>query len=225
MSDGISSIKKCPTCGKRITVLYPHQWAYKRRKDNSVLYHYFCSWSCLRAWDDKKGRGDMRISKEQKQTVIDMAMRGESPVKYIESCGINNPSCTWWNIKKNLSKHSPEIYAKLPDKFKSVPRQVETPEGEFAPATVKVDGPLRIETPEPEKVEIVPAEQKITAPLCYDGCKVTAVETPIGDFHYDKKHGYIDWDFENDTMSLTLGQWRMFAEWFPKAQRVLGVEL
>ena len=93
-------ITKCSVCRKKIDVPWPHLWTYKRGSSGGYA-KYMCSYSCLRAYDDMKGMNqDMSLSKEQRQTVIDMAMRGESPLTYIEEQGIKNPSCTWWNIRK-----------------------------------------------------------------------------------------------------------------------------
>lgn len=50
----IGSMKKCKTCGREFNVLFEEDWVYKRThahmKDLGSRY-YFCSWSCLRAYD------------------------------------------------------------------------------------------------------------------------------------------------------------------------------
>lgn len=239
-----------PVCGKAFEVLWPNLWRFKRENV------YLCSWGCMRALDDKKGLNrDMKLSEEQRKTAIDMALNGESPVKYIAGCGINNPSCTWWNLKKYLQKNDPETYGRLPEKFKATVKnvkQVETPEGEFAKAPVlKVDGAVRIETPEKNKVEVVetpegPVKGPVTPDELYEKftsfhtvknvsaveadmperfCRYTAIDTPIGEFHYDRRHGYMDWDWDNNTMSLNTEEWKEFMKWFPYALERLGVKL
>lgn len=225
-------ITNCPVCGKAYEVLWPNLWRFKRENV------YLCSWGCMRALDDKKGLNrDMKLSEEQRTTAINMALNGESPVKYIAGCGINNPSCTWWNLKKYLQKNDPETYGRLPEKFKATVKnvkQVETPEGEFAKAPVlKVDGAVRIETPEKNKVEVVETPEGKIGGLCpppekktYEK-RYTAVETSAGDFHYFRKQGYLDWDplDGSGTVSLNIEEWREFFRVFPLMAADLGVEL
>ena len=41
-----------PECGK--TFEHTTEWAYKRGYESARNLHYFCSWSCMRAWDENK---------------------------------------------------------------------------------------------------------------------------------------------------------------------------
>lgn len=233
--------KKCVTCGKKVNITYPRQWAYKRAKPNGTHY-FFCSWSCLRAWDDKKGRNEMNLSKEQRQNAIDMALRGESPLKYIEGCGINNPSCTWWNIKKNMSKNDPATYAKLPERFKckTASKQVETPEGEFIPAAqafenikaavealpqVKVNGPLRIETETPEQVKVEKSRPKIESPATIDGFVIYGIEGQFGRYMVNEKVNYFDFLPHGGEMCMSPEDWKKQISELNRAMKVLGVSL
>lgn len=218
-------ITNCPVCGKAFEVLWPNLWRYKRENV------YLCSWGCMRALDDKKGLNrDMKLSEEQRTTAINMALNGESPVKYIAGCGINNPSCTWWNLKKYLQKNDPETYGRLPEKFKATVKnvkQVETPEGEFAKAPVlKVDGAVRIETPEmlynipDSKMMQIPEMPK---PMEY---RVTGISTTAGDFQYFKRIGYIDWTTASgESISLKLDEWKELMKIWPFVLKVLEVKL
>ena len=201
-------IVKCSVCGKKIDVTWPHLWTYKRGSSGGYA-KYMCSYSCLRAYDDMKGMNqDMSLSKEQRQTVIDMAMRGESPLTYIEEQGIKNPSCTWWNIRKYMEKNDPETYAKLPAKFKGakvMPKQceqVETPEGNATVAATKK---------EPKKSEL--------------GYRVTAIKLDdVGEFYHDEKYGCIDWRTPGgDEVSLPIGDWKALPETIKAVLKALGV--
>lgn len=110
--------------------------------------------------------------------------------------------------------------------------------GVAAPATVKVDGPLRIETPETNKVEVV----EVRAPgFAHDGpkpgerinvtftameYKTTGISTPIGDWQYIKKAGYLDWTtLTGETVSMNLEEWKEFMKLFPEVLKVLEVRL
>ena len=197
-------IVKCSVCGKKIDVPWPHLWTYKRGSSGGYA-KYMCSYSCLRAYDDMKGMNqDMSLSKEQRQTVIDMAMRGESPLTYIEEQGIKNPSCTWWNIRKYMEKNDPETYAKLPAKFrgvKAMPKQcehVETPEGNAAVVIIKHN---------PKKFPAV------------------AIEHPeLGEFHYSKKFNYISWKTDDgDEIVMAPEKWMTLINDWPDMLEELGV--
>ena len=108
------------------------------------------------------------------------------------------------------------------------PQQIETPEGEFTPAkpeipeqvpTVKVNGPLKIETPEAGNIEIVRKSKRVEY-------KVTGISTSIGDFQHFKKAGYLDWTtLDGTTVSMNLAEWNEFMKVFPAALMVLGVKL
>ena len=102
--------------------------------------------------------------------------------------------------------------------------------GVAAPATVKVDGPLRIETPETNKVEVVEtpenprvAMKPVPPPIEY---RVTGISTTAGDFQYMKRLGYIDWTtLTGETISMNLEEWKELMKVWPFVLMVLGVEL
>ena len=49
---GMGSDKKCPVCGKKFVIWYLPDWVYK----DTTSKKYFCSYTCYRAKDNKKGR-------------------------------------------------------------------------------------------------------------------------------------------------------------------------
>ena len=106
--------KKCPICGKGFAVLYPNRWAYKRARTSSQ-FTYFCSWKCLRANEKRKDYGKMKkLTEEQKQEAIQIALKGMSPVTYLElNCGINNGYQCWKNIRDRLKVNDPETWEKV----------------------------------------------------------------------------------------------------------------
>lgn len=46
-------VKTCPVCKKDFYLLDVGIWAYKKRNPKGHN-RYFCSWSCMRAWEKKK---------------------------------------------------------------------------------------------------------------------------------------------------------------------------
>lgn len=109
--------------------------------------------------------------------------------------------------------------------------KMETPE---AVPEVKLTGPIRIETPEANRVEVVEtpesAEPKVLLPATYDGMVIREVEGLFGRYRYSGDLGRAEYiDFENsdgmDTLSLTVDQWKKFREEQVKAALILGVRL
>ena len=99
---------------------------------------------------------------------------------------------------------------------------------------VKLTGPIRIETPEANRVEVVEtpesAEPKALLPATYDGMVIREVEGLFGRYRYSGDLGRAEYiDFENadgmDTLSLTVDQWKKFREEQVKAALILGVRL
>ena len=131
--------KHCPICGKEFFVQWPQMWTYRRGDKTGP--RYLCSWSCLRAWDQKKEEGKMDrfyVKNEQKTEAVRIALAGGSPLDYLKQAGSKNPTSAWYTIKRQVEHEDPETFAKLPAKLPSrVPvskKPVETPEGEYSAA-------------------------------------------------------------------------------------------
>ena len=170
------------------------------------------------------------LTKEQKQQCVDMALRGESPMKYIESCGINNPSCTWWNIKKALQKNDPETYEKLPAKFRGIKASKKAPETPEQAPTVKLSGPIRIETPEANKVEVVETpemeeENEFGLPAYINGFEIVGIRGQFGTYRASSEHNYFEFVPFGGELCMNPGDWREQLEELQKAAKVLGVKL
>lgn len=98
---------------------------------------------------------------------------------------------------------------------------------------LKVDGAIRIETPEAKKVQVVEVPENvkkpITQPLCYDGMMVREIEGLFGRYRRSDIGGKIYVDFEitdgADILSYTVDQWKTMRAEQEKAFAVLGVEL
>ena len=209
-------IKNCPVCGKAFDVLWADLWRYRRAG------RYLCSYGCLRQVDE--GENEMnQFTKEQKQEAIRIALDGGDPKAYLMSIGSSAPDKLWSYMKTQLLKKDPETYEKLAGSRK---RADDQPESEFTPANVKLDGSIRIQAKEPEKVEVVPDTpfRFIATTMEY---KTTGISTPIGDWQYFKKSGYLDWTplDGNGTVSMNLEEWKELMELFPEVLKVLEVRL
>lgn len=91
---------------------------------------------------------------------------------------------------------------------------------------VKLTGPIRIETPEANRVEVVETPEKPVQPLTFAGFEITALRhQDLGEFYYDKKYNSVDWrTLEGDEVSLSPMGWQKMLDDLPKIMKLLGVE-
>ena len=190
----------CPECGKKHVVLWPELSPFRRGDD------YYCSPKCY----------EISVSRDMTKIKHVALIRRQ---------------------RKNMKLKKDGTPAKKPGRKPQV--KIETPEGEWTPAVdmnapkkaevpekvpvVKVDGALKIETPDGNLT--VNSSPIVKKPLEY---KVTGIDTVIGTFQFFKKHGYVDWDpldGHGTTVSLNVEEWKEFMKVFPEAMKVLGVEL
>ena len=207
-------ISKCPVCEKKFDVLWPHLWSYKR--DGK----YLCTWRCLRAFDDKKeAQKFMKMSKEQREKAIEMAIAGGNPLKYLEECGAKSPSGTWYHIKKDLKAKDPDRYMELPEKYRPADEPKPIDGGEWE----------KMETPEKAVKAEIPekANRPVSAPVPVwrTDFEISAVRNSLGEFYYDKKFNCIDWrTIEGDEVSMAPRAWLELIGILPDVMKVLGVE-
>ena len=210
---------------------------------------YYCSDLCMDAAMVKdmnaineavKRRKELAMAKitlEQKKKAVEIAVSGGNPLDYLKKCGSARPDGLWYTIKENLKKVDPDTYAKLPDyRGKTRPKPAnygqpipgfEASDPEEEAPTVKVDGPLRIETKEPEKVEVVEPENPTRIIRKMFGFEVSAIRDDVmGEFYYDIKFNRIDWRSPDGTeVSLSPTAWKTFSEKIPAVLNALGVKL
>lgn len=214
----------CPVCGKLTCIHWPEHWVYRRGST------YYCGENCMeidmtrtlsalnKAVKRRKDHSMTKITLEQKKKAVEIAIGGENPLEFLRKCGSNAPDKTWWAIKAALKVKDPDLYEKIPDMRKKA-----KPE-----ATVKVDGPLRIQTEEPEKVKII-SEQKPLKPglrgLNNSDFEVSAIKHPIfGEFYYDQKFGMVDWRTpDGEEVSLSPKNWKELYLIIPDVMGILGV--
>ena len=107
--------KTCACCGKKMYVLHPSRWAYKKKKGKET-YTWYCSWKCMR----KDETVERRLTQENYDEAVEIAIRGEDPLAYLKKNGAKNPSATWCYIKKKLATSDPDKLAKVPEKVGTV---------------------------------------------------------------------------------------------------------
>jgi hypothetical protein len=186
--------------------------------------------------EEKRGVNNMALTNEQRLKAAQIAIDGGDPRPYLEECGILNTTGTWWTVKEWVRKNYPEMAEKIPDKLKPADEYLKVRPDKGMPKekapTVKIDGALKIETPEANKVKVVevPEKQpKITKPTMFDGMTIREVEGSFGRYRYSDIGSVEYIDFENneglDVMSLTVEQWKKFRQEQQKAALILGVRL
>lgn len=244
-------VKRCRVCGKEFVVLYPNLWAYKIPHPNS-RDDWFCSWSCMRADEKKRGEKNyiMRLSDEQRQRAVEIALEGGNPREYLEKLGVMHPYASWNTIRQKLKEKDPETWAKIPDQYR-IPGQggrdkwknkapeakpVAAEEAEPAAEPAAATGAPAEPEKEPESAPAAEADDmvakiarehgsEITSPLSYGGFEVCAIRNEtVGEFYWDKKFGMLDWRTpEGEEVSGTPEFWSQYAGMFPVAMAILGV--
>ena len=224
----------CPICGTRRVITWPDHWVYRRGKT------YYCSENCMmvdqtrdmklihmiahvRALKGSKSKMKQIISYEQKKQAAMIAIDGGNPLEYLAKLGSSSPVKMWGHIRALMKEKEPEIFAKIPD-GRETPKKAEN-----AP-TVKLSGPIRIETPEANMVEVVETpEDPPTRVIRRVGGKyeVSAIRVPnMGEFYYDIKYNSIDWRSEaGDEVSLSPTGWKNLAEELPDILAALGAKV
>ena len=105
------------------------------------------------------------------------------------------------------------------------PKKIEIPEE--APV-LKVDGALKIETPEAARVDVVEVKPSAEDEQQFDErCTTTAIRVEgLGEFYFDKKYNSIDWRNESgDEVSMGPAWWKQLIEDLPRIMKKLEVDL
>ena len=63
---------------------------------------------------------ERRLTQENYDEAVEIAIRGEDPLAYLKKNGAKNPSATWCYIKKKLATSDPDKLAKVPEKVGTV---------------------------------------------------------------------------------------------------------
>lgn len=252
-------ITNCPVCGKGFDILWPHLWAYK------IGNQYSCTWKCLqrkRKEEEDMPKGKVRDRMKVALEVVDRIRNTEDPIIYLKEIGYGNPGQAYSDIREMLRKTRPDLFAQLPENLRTwrtlcvqeprkTVKQVETPEGEFTPATVKIDGPLRIETPEAKNVQVVEVPEKVAhilpdasveaqipgkkiekpgkrgffMPAYIQGFEIVGVKGQYGVYRASEEYNYFEFQPFGGDMCMNPQEWAEQMKELKKAARVLGVEL
>lgn len=205
----------CPVCGKLTCIHWPEHWVYKRGKT------YYCSEQCLDVSvvrDTKTltelhrrrkelvamANGRRYIKPEERDEALELYKDSgkQAAVDYLTKIGIPNPEKCLKNLKARIKDTAP------------------------AP-TVKVDGPLRIETDYSEQIEIVEPKNPTRIIRKMFGFEVSAIRDEVfGEFYYDIKYNRIDWRSpEGEEVSLSPTAWQELSQKIPAVLNALGVKL
>lgn len=193
-------IKNCPICGKAFDVLYPDIWRYKRNN------RFLCSWKCIRLFDGKEEK-----QVKERVSVKKTRMNRDDMAEAVRMWKANDPGLDQYLTDHGIT-HIGKWKQNARDRY-----------GVAAPATVKVDGPIRIETKEPAQVEVLTVGTPVPPPFEY---KTTGISTEAGDFQYYRKQGFLDWTtLDGTAVSMSVAEWAALMRVFPEVVRVLGVDL
>jgi len=228
----------CPICGKNRVIFWPEHWIYRRGST------YYCSEQCmdtdlfrdtqlLKEVNSRRKDKKRMIKKDYTDLARDIVALKETGVRNAEIYsllnikGYKDARSAYMHIKEWCKKYAPDLYEKLKpgQKPESNMTRMYTKEEEAKPPTVKLSGPIRIQTEEPEKIEIVPEKQKKAAPLQYDGYTVRCIEGQFGKFYWDYEYNRLDWTSpDGEEVSLSPDGWKKFCtEIMPKVMAILGV--
>ena len=128
--------------------------------------------------------------------------------------------CTWKCYRKDHNE-----MARM--KKDGTPAKKPGPKPKDGIAQVKVDGALRIETPEADMIEIVETPENTKRVIKRRGdFEISAIrDAELGEFYYDQKFNSIDWRTEEgDEISLPPIGWKNLMQEMPDILKALGVD-
>lgn len=197
--------KHCPVCGKVFSVLWPTQWAFRRKNS------YICSWKCIRLYDrsEEGVKKEMQLG-EKSRKALEIALDGGDPVAFLREQGSKNPSAAWCSIKSQIRDKDPETWERLT----AIKKKAPAPDPEYLTD---------------EEVKKIAGAVKIS-PATYRGKRVVAMMGDFGTYYLDDQtrsgEAYLDYSNRaGDELSMTVSQWRAFIKELKEIALYLGVEL
>lgn len=213
-------MSKCPVCGKKFVILYPHLWAYKLNKQ------MLCSWKCLRIRQNRKlkgwekpMKGNQKITLEIKKKAVETAIAGGDPLDVLKPYS-TNPKSMWTYIRKCLKEKDPELFAKIPDRREWI-QKAETPEK--IPAEIVQKAVEELPAVEicpygaPEAPAVIRSQDNLLS------FKILELETPLA--RYIMKDGDLMIHPEDtpEGIRLCAEECRQLIRELPKVMEILGV--
>ena len=144
---------------------------------------------------------------------------GEDVRTALELTGLEGRSLgqTYRQMRAVLLKTDPEFAAKLPERI---------PAAHARKVYVQMDQETGEEEDGAEAAGAEEPEGRITRPLMHSGMEACAWRGKCGEYRYDVKHGYIDYEGKDaESLSMTLEDWREFLQELKTAAALMGVEL
>ena len=188
--------------------------------------------------DMRKGNGKKgvinKMTPENKEKAIEIAIAGGDYIKHLKECGAANPHASWSYIKQQLAREDPAKYDELMAAMEKRKPEVTVVK------QLPMDARGNVSKEEIYKALGVPAEavieKPITKALVFDGLTVTAVSQDDFKIERGGKNGEkitVFWpEDDSDTIkilvqmtSMSVEKWQKFMEIMPKAMRVLGVNI
>ena len=171
-------IKNCPICGKAFDVLWPELWRYVRKN------RYLCSWKCIRLYDKEKKEEEQM--KKDNEPIKRLRMSKDDMAEAVRLWRENDPGLEQY-LKDHGITHIGKWKQNAKIRYREKPADYGQPIPGFGPwdeepaATVKVDGPLNIETDKPEKININPTHEgaRVIGRIIREGEKPLGFAPPI----------------------------------------------
>ena len=230
------------------------------KKEAPEIYQWMEQNGLLDMRKEHSGKGVDKVSKhkltrEQKEKAVDIAIQGGDPLEYLKKCGAKNPSAAWWYIKKTLAEKNPKLLEQIPEK----PGTVLDEKGQAVPAPENPKGGPKVEIAEklpPEAVAEVPEKKHVIVvphddiegavnylkkaekdfhiidkPLNFDGFRVTAINGEFGEYNVGmnpvSKENWFE--FESLDKKTRISMYRddlaAFVEELTRAAQILGVQV
>ena len=189
-----------------------------------------------------------KLTREQKEKAVEIAIQGGDPLVYLKLCGAKNPTAAWWYIKKTLATKNPQLLEKIPEKIGTVLNEkgqvaarveiaeklpteavAEVPEADPLAGFVAYDPGA----PEGDKTAAMSREEHkeahkgsaaITVPVNnYDGFRVSAIEGELGTYSMEIVHFKADCGKQQIyILAEDLGP---FINELKRAAQILGVDV
>ena len=122
MSEKYQEERRCACCGKTVYVLHPSRWAYKKKKNSGVV-DYYCSWKCLRACEAKEEKKRRQAEEPQEKErhnkaemlaeMIEAVEAGKDPIEFLQKMGYADPKDTIRRLRIYARENDQAMYKKI----------------------------------------------------------------------------------------------------------------
>ena len=216
-------MRTCPVCGKLHVVTWPHLFPYRRGEK------FYCCYDCMAIDESKDMNLIHQVRRERRMRKLARMKKDGTPAK--------RPG------------PKPKTAAR-PD----VPKPIDGGDWEKIPkpaAELKLDGTVRIETPEAKNVQVVEVPEKVAhilpdasveaqipgkkiekpgkkgffMPAYIQGFEIVGIKGQYGVYRASEEHNYFEFQPFGGDLCMGPHEWAGQIQELKKAARVLGVEL